>query len=94
MNGAFHAISHCQVANIRKGDMIRCPEAGLTHWSSVKADAPKSASPFVPITVQRPTPDGQWVVRVLELFQLDLVEVQVEVRKGSNFVVGVDLPLG
>ncbi|WP_395728701.1 hypothetical protein [Nakamurella sp.] len=94
MANVFHTIGHRQVCNIRKGDMIRHREVGLTEWCSVKTDAPSGASPFVPITVQRPNPAGEWIVRVVDLFQLDLVEIQVEVKKGANFAVGVDVPLG
>ncbi len=47
--------------------MIRVPGAGILLWSSVKADAPKSADPFVPITVQQSVaPEGKWVADTVQ----------------------------
>ena len=80
MSEKFHGIGLRQVRYIRKGDIIRCPAGGVENWSSVKEDAPKSAEPFISIIVQRPTPGpgGQWKSTTVAMFQLDLVEIQIE----------------
>lgn len=95
MTEKLHGIGFRQVRNIRKGDMIRCPESGVEKWSSAKANAPISSDPFVSIVVQRPTPDlGKWITTTVSMFQLDLVEIQVELKNASNFSIGVAIPLG
>ena len=81
MSEKSHGIGLRQVRYIRKGAIsFGVRQVGSKTGHPSRKTAPESADPFVSIIVQRPTPGpgGQWRTTTVAMFQLDLVEIQIE----------------